>query len=90
MPEQTYSCVNCSANWSAGEYTGDCTLCGGGAIERDCVLCAGRCGSVYKRAVIDSWDSGEAHWIGSCLLPVDEKRKCMEAWLAKNRSGQGQ
>ncbi len=86
ITENIYLCNRCGANWTVGEYSDDCMECGGGAMERKCPLCDGRCGSVYKRAVVDSWDSGEAHWIGGCHLPAEEKQKHREEWLLKNRS----
>jgi len=86
VSEQAYICTSCGANWGEGEYSDDCMECGGGDMERSCILCGGRCGSVYKRAVIDSWDTGEAHWIGGCKLPPSEKQKCMKEWIENNRS----
>ena len=47
-------------------------------MQHNCILCNGRCDSVYLRAVLDSWDSGEAHWIGSCNLPEEEKQRLMK------------
>ncbi len=85
MNDLIYLCSDCGANWSLGEFSKECIQCGGGAMERNCALCNGKCKSIYKRAPIDSWDSGEAHWIGSCQLPADEKQQYMEAWLKKNR-----
>ena len=74
MSEQNYLCTSCGANWTEGEYSDDCRECGGGAMERSCILCGGRCGSIFKRAVIDSMDTGEAHWVGSCKLPPGENK----------------
>jgi len=76
--EITYCCSSCKAIWSQGEFGRDCPECGGGAMQRNCILCNGQCDSVYQRAVIDSWDSGEAHWIGSCNLPEEEKQKLLK------------
>ena len=73
MVEENYQCSSCGANWTGDEYSDDCMECGGGAMEHNCILCGGHCGSVFKRAVIDSWDTGEAHWIGGCQLPPNEK-----------------
>ena len=73
--EIIFQCSSCEAIWSEGEFGEDCLECGGGAMERNCYLCNGQCGSVYLRAVIDSWDTGEAHWNGGCKLPEEEKQK---------------
>ena len=70
-------CSSCSADWSANSFSEECAECGGGAMERNCFVCNGRCNSVYKRAVLDSWDTGEAHWVGCCKLPPEEKIKYM-------------
>jgi hypothetical protein len=84
MIEEDYQCSSCGANWTKDEYTHDCMECGGGALERSCIICGGRCGSIYKRAVIDSWDTKEAHWIGGCNLPAGEQLKHMKKWIKKN------
>lgn len=63
-----WSCISCGAHWSAGEYLEDCEECGGGAMERSCVVCGGECGKKWSRAPIDSQDNHEAHWIGSCAM----------------------
>ena len=81
--DNTYRCNSCDADWSDGGFTDGCTECGGGAMTRNCILCNGKCGAEYSRAVIDSWDSGEAHWIGSCRLPEDEKRQLIQNHLAE-------
>jgi hypothetical protein len=83
--ESTFLCSDCGANWSLGEFSRECIQCGGGALQRNCKLCNGKCKSNYNRAVIDSWDTGEAHWIGSCQLSADEKQKYMKAWLKDNK-----
>ena len=85
MAEQDYKCSSCCANWTKNEYSDDCPECGGGAMERSCFLCGGRCGSVYKRAVHDSWDAKEAHWIGGCKLSPAEQNKYMKEWMEKKR-----
>jgi hypothetical protein len=41
-------------------------------MERACPICAGMCGSRWRRAVLDSQDAVEAHWIGNCGLAVGE------------------
>jgi hypothetical protein len=70
-------CPGCGRNWSAGDFDPDCRVCGGGALERDCVVCGGRCGRTWSRAVLDSIDSGEAHWVGGCGLPMEEQIRLM-------------
>ena len=71
-------CTNCDANWSDGHFTARCPQCGGGAMERPCGVCQGRCGQLWKRAVLDSQDSNEAHWMGTCGLPPEEQRALMK------------
>ena len=66
MAELEFYCELCNANWSAGDFSPDCKCCGGGALERACPICDGECGQVWRRARIDSQDSKEAHWYGSC------------------------
>lgn len=60
------SCQQCGASWSEGSFSEDCAACGGGAMDRACLVCEGACGAEWRRAVVDSQDSGEAHWIGAC------------------------
>ena len=50
-------CTSCGAGWSAGAYSDGCDECGGGAMERDCFVCGGKCGSKFVRAPLDSQDS---------------------------------
>ena len=64
-----WSCNRCGARWSEGSHGEECPTCGGGAMERDCPVCAGRCGQRWQRAPLDSLDSGVAHWMGRCALP---------------------
>jgi hypothetical protein len=59
-------CTSCGALWTAGRFTDGCAECGGGAMERPCPWCDGTCGARWKRAVVDSHDAQEAHWIGGC------------------------
>ena len=61
-----FRCPACDADWSQGEHSSGCPACGGGAMERQCLVCEGACGATWKRAMLDSADTGEAHWIGSC------------------------
>jgi hypothetical protein len=50
----TAACATCRAIWSEGHFTDACQECGGGAMERPCYICDGRCGAVMLRAVSDS------------------------------------
>ena len=84
MIEEKYQCSSCEANWAEDEYSNDCMECGGGAMEHSCIICDGNCGSVYKRAVIDSWDTKEAHWVGSCNLSAAEQLQYMKEGMKKN------
>jgi hypothetical protein len=72
-----WSCRSCGAHWSGGAFTAECRECGGGAMTRACLLCGGRCGAAWTRAPLDSWDFSEAHWVGGCALPPDEKLAVM-------------
>ena len=83
MIKKNYQCSSCNANWAEHEYSNNCMECGGGAMESSCIICRGRCDSVWKRAVIDSWDTKEAHWIGSCSLSASGQLK----QVIKKRSG---
>jgi hypothetical protein len=76
--DETVSCTDCGVNWLSGVHTDGCKQCGGGAMELPCPFCLGRCGSAWKRMVMDSQDSREAHWLGGCKLPADEKKLEME------------
>lgn len=64
--DTTAVCGSCGADWEQGHHTSGCVECGGGAMLRACPMCAGDCGAVFARAVLDSIDFHEAHWIGSC------------------------
>lgn len=77
MSSEEYICYLCDSNWSKGEFTEHCDLCGGGALEKPCPVCEGKCGAKWKRMVLDSLDSGESHWIMNCGLPPEEFRKKM-------------
>jgi len=70
-----WSCQSCGAHWSEGAYSQDCKECGGGAMERPCFVCNGECGRMWSRAPIDSQDSHEAHWIGSCGMPMTRPKE---------------
>jgi len=73
------ACRQCGARWDQHDWTDGCETCGGGALERLCQLCDGRCGQVHERAVADSNDRRNAHWIGGCGLPPDEQRALAQA-----------
>ena len=73
------ACRTCGAVWSEGRFTDGCAECGGGAMERPCLVCGGRCGAQMFRAVSDSNDSGLGHWAGACRLPPDEQRRALDA-----------
>lgn len=77
MPNESTHCTHCNADWTAGQYSKACDLCGGGALVRSCLICNGQCGAEFSRAVLDSWDTGIAHWVGVCKLPIEEQRKLM-------------
>lgn len=66
-------CNSCQVNWTIGEWTPGCPECGGGALERDCTLCRGRCGSKWQKAIMDSHDFARAHWTGACQLSPKEQ-----------------
>jgi len=73
VSKQIYRCTHCNANWTSGEFSDDCEQCGGGALVRACWVCGGRCGGQFTRSVLDSWDTGIAHWVGACKLSSKEK-----------------
>ena len=77
MSSEEYICYLCNSNWSKDEYTDECELCGGGAMKRDCGICDGECGRKWTRMLLDSLDSGEAHWIMDCGLPQQERYERM-------------
>lgn len=72
--EPEHFCLTCGAKWSRGEVTEGCKECGGAAMEVDCMLCGGKCGSKWQRMVMDSNDFGVAHWGGACALRKREVR----------------
>jgi len=59
-------CPQCGANWAADQSGPDCALCGGFALYRDCPVCNGQCGAVWRRAIQDSIDAGEPIILGQC------------------------
>ena len=73
------ACLTCGAAWSEGRFSEACRECGGGAMDRACPICGGRCGARFLRAVSDSNDSAISHWAGRCKLPEAEQRALMEA-----------
>ena len=75
-------CYSCGADWSQGHFSDDCEECGGGGLERLCLLCGGQCGSYWKRAILDSHDFEVAHWAGRCDLPEEEQKAMQEELMA--------
>jgi hypothetical protein len=65
---QEMQCYSCGSNWAAGNYTDGCEECGGGAMEHPCLACGGKCGNIWKKMLVDTHDSGQAHWLGACGL----------------------
>ena len=59
-------CLDCGADWSEGAWSPDCLQCGGGSMTILCPICQGKCGQFWQRAVMDSRDFHEAHWVGRC------------------------
>ena len=78
-------CLTCGANWSQGEWTKGCEECGGGALEIRCIICGGRCGSTWRKSVMDTNDFGMNHWHGDCRLSEWEQRKIRLETERKNR-----
>jgi hypothetical protein len=62
----THSCSNCGSNWSEGRSGLGCQTCGGFGLQRPCPICGGICGAMWNRSILDSVDTGEAHWVGVC------------------------
>lgn len=83
MKSESIHCTHCNVNWSSGQYSEVCDQCGGGALLRSCPVCNGQCGAEFSRAVLDSWDTGIAHWIGACRLPLEEQQKLMQEQSTK-------
>lgn len=75
--EPPIRCTTCGADWSAGAHSTDCVECGGGALTTPCPYCDGYCGATWRRAVLDSQDAGEAHWLGQCDVTCGT---CGAAW----------
>ncbi|MBW1887729.1 MAG: hypothetical protein JRI52_05180 [Deltaproteobacteria bacterium] len=67
------SCTSCGTDWSKDKFSVDCPQCGDGAMTLICLICEGHCGRMWTRAVLDSQDFNEAHWVGSCGLPKEEQ-----------------
>lgn len=85
----TWACTSCGADWSGGAFTPGCGECGGGAMQRPCLLCDGSCGAVYQRAPLDSVDSHMAHWIGTCMLPKEKQQDWLDARWAEAEKKDG-
>ena len=47
-------------------------------MEIACLICGGRCGAKWKKMIMDTRDSGEAHWLGGCNLPEEERKQVMK------------
>ena len=62
-------CTLCGADWRQGAFTADCVECGGGAMERPCLVCNGACGATSLRCVHDSQDEQVGVWTFNCKLP---------------------
>ena len=83
MKVLAYQCCSCGADWQKGDYSEACEECGGVALERNCLFCSGKCGQVYTKALMDTHDTGTAHWIGCCGLPAEEQAACRQEWKDK-------
>lgn len=79
-------CHSCGAIWSDGEYKEDCQECGGGSLEILCLICGGRCGSMWNRSILDSHDSGIGHWHGRCSLPPEDQAVIFAERAARSMS----
>ena len=78
-----FSCLSCNSEWTRGDFSETCEECGGGAMERACIVCLGECKNTWKRAPLDSQDSHEAHWIGGCALPRERQMEIMRRRAAE-------
>lgn len=79
----TWTCTSCGADWSGGAFTPGCDECGGGAMQRSCLLCDGSCGAVYERAPLDSIDFHMAHLTGACSLSKEKQQEWIETRWAE-------
>ena len=68
-------CTACGADWAAAKFTPGCEQCGGSPMQTPCLICGGRCGSMWDRSVGDSQDMNVAHWHGICRLPREEQQR---------------
>ncbi|XP_076325859.1 uncharacterized protein LOC143233474 [Tachypleus tridentatus] len=59
-------CFSCGVNWADSHVSLDCFECGGYAMQRPCLVCDGKCKSVWSRNVTASHDSRQAKWEGRC------------------------
>jgi hypothetical protein len=75
------SCTSCGADWSEGDFSPKCAQCGGGALDVLCLVCGGKCGARWQRAIIDSQDEDLANWFGTCALPKQEQRDLLSRRL---------
>jgi len=84
----TISCTSCGADWSESQFSLRCSQCGNGALQRTCPKCRGLCGSFWRRAILDSQDENQAHWVGTCRFDGGDTAQshissdvCCEWWL---------
>ncbi|XP_076437623.1 uncharacterized protein LOC143276852 [Babylonia areolata] len=68
------TCHLCGQCWYDGKMGVNCMECGGYALTRTCPVCDGQCHKEWRRNVRLSHSFHEAHWDGSCGLPVDLQR----------------
>lgn len=68
-------CPACGADWTQGHFTPGCPQCDGGALDRQCPKCGGRCGKRWWRAIADSQDTRIGHWVGRCALEIQAARQ---------------
>ena len=77
MTKQNAICWSCGARWTDGQLSIQCVECDGGAMDRHCLICDGRCDARWQRAVSDSNDSRIGHWAGRCNLPPPEQQEML-------------
>ena len=76
-------CLTCGRDWEIGNFSKDCEECGGGALERSCPMCLGKCNAVWKKMLIDTHDESLAQWAGSCTLPPEELKEIQRQYVEK-------
>lgn len=68
------TCHLCKQCWFDNRYSHDCPECGGYALQRPCVICAGQCEQIWHRDVTKTHSFHLAHWEGRCdniNMPLD-------------------